>query len=157
MQREGLGAGDGSEQYFETKHKMFTEKCTMGSRARAGSEARPESERRRLAAGRRTALSTGQNTALPAHSGPRPRPPRKNGCVLRVWPELTEPARRPATGRVTGQRPGGGVRRAASRRLQDRRWTGEQGHIREREGRLALIPLGGEGGKGQRGSSGARV
>ena len=30
---------------------------------------------------------------------------------------------RPATGRVARQRPGDGVRRAANRRLQDRRWT----------------------------------
>ena len=31
VQREGLGACDGSELYFETKHSC-TEKCTMGSR-----------------------------------------------------------------------------------------------------------------------------
>ena len=29
----------------------------------------------------------------------------------------------PTAGRVARQRPGGGVRRAANRRLQDRRWT----------------------------------
>ena len=50
MQREGLGACDGSELYFETKHNS-TEKCTMGSRARAGSGARPGSEQRPAAAG----------------------------------------------------------------------------------------------------------
>ena len=53
MQREGLGACDGSELYFETKHKC-TEKCTTGSIARAGSEARPGSERRRPATGQNT-------------------------------------------------------------------------------------------------------
>ena len=37
MQREGLGACAGSEAYFETKHNC-TEKCTMGSMARAVSE-----------------------------------------------------------------------------------------------------------------------
>ena len=40
MQRKGLGACDGSELYFETQHNC-TVKCTMGSMARAGSEARP--------------------------------------------------------------------------------------------------------------------
>ena len=44
----------------------------MGSLTRAGSEARPGSERRRPAVGRRPVPSTGQNTVLPAHSGPRP-------------------------------------------------------------------------------------
>ena len=36
---------------------------------------------------------------------------------------MTEPARRPGIGCVAGQRAGGGVRRAANRRLQDRHWT----------------------------------
>ena len=69
MQREGLRKGDGSELYFETKHSC-TGKRTMGSLARAGSEA--ESERRRPATGRRPVPSIGQNTVLPAHSGLRP-------------------------------------------------------------------------------------
>ena len=43
----------------------------MGSLARAGSEVRPGSERRRPAAGGRPVPPTGQNTVLPAHSGLR--------------------------------------------------------------------------------------
>ena len=74
MQRdsEGLRKGDSSELYFETKHNHCTGKHTMGSLARAGSEARPGSERRRLAAGWRPVPSTGQSTVFPAHSGLRP-------------------------------------------------------------------------------------
>ena len=81
MQREGLGACDGSEFYFETKHNC-TEKCTMGSRARVGSEALPLSERRRPAAGRRPPIcpSAGQkNPKLTPAFGLRSL--RKNGCV----------------------------------------------------------------------------
>ena len=68
--------GDGSELDFEIKH-ICAEKCTMGSimpaaRAAGGSEARPESERRRPAADRRPVPSTGQSTVLPAHSVLRP-------------------------------------------------------------------------------------
>ena len=45
MQREGLGACDGSEleYYFDSeKQHNCTSKCTMGSRARTGSEARSD-------------------------------------------------------------------------------------------------------------------
>ena len=59
--------------------------------------------------------STGQNfnTVLPAHSGLWPPFTTED----RFCPELTEPARRPATGRVMY-----GVRSGESE-LQDRRWT----------------------------------
>ena len=43
IQREGLGAYDGLELYFETKHNC-AEKFTIGSMVRGGSEARPASE-----------------------------------------------------------------------------------------------------------------
>ena len=45
MQLKGLRACDGSEIYFETKHDC-TEPCSMGSMARAGSEALPVAGRR---------------------------------------------------------------------------------------------------------------
>ena len=51
-QREGLRKGDCSELYFVTKHNHIG-KCTMGSLAGAGSEARAGSGRPRPAIGRR--------------------------------------------------------------------------------------------------------
>ena len=91
MQREGLGACDG------TKH-ICTEKCTKGFRARAGSGARPESERRRSASGRPPVPSTGQNTVLPAHPSLRPpfttedlNPCRHSGHRRRVPPGSSGP------------------------------------------------------------------
>ena len=87
----------GSKLYFETKPNS-AEKCTIGSFARAGSEARPGSERLRPAAGRRpmatlnvfhrlhrgfgkcyvkrsgnpSQLSTGQNLKRRSSGSPRP-------------------------------------------------------------------------------------
>ena len=65
----------------------------MGSLAWAGSEARPGSERRRPAAGRRPVPSTGQNTVLPVHSGLRPpftteERIRSNPTVEPLWCDL---------------------------------------------------------------------
>ena len=104
---------DSSHLYFEIKHNG-TGKCTMGFLARAGSEPRPGSERRRpAAAGRRPVPSTGQNIVLPAHSSLRPpftAEERKRSGRTRSW--RNRPAdQRPA---AYGGRPGGGVRRAAN-------------------------------------------